>query len=61
MSSKHDGLLGSGDSPISSRSSGGSIIPNTLGDDRHHSGRTNHINDKYQPLRSYKVCTLSHF
>ena len=61
MSFEHDGLLGSGDSPISSRSSVGSIIPNTLGHDQHHFGRTNHVNDTYQPLRSSKVCTLSQF
>ena len=61
ISSKHDGLLGSGAGPRSSKSSGGSIIPNTLGDYRHHSGRTNHSNDTYQPLRSSKVCTLSQF
>ena len=59
MSSEHDGLLASGDSPISSRSWVGSIIPNTLGHDQHHSGWTNHANDTYQPLHSSKVCTLS--
>lgn len=59
MSSEHDGLLGSGAGPRSSRSSGGSIIPNTRGHDRHHSGRTNHANDTYQPLRSSKAGTHS--
>jgi len=59
MPSEHDGLLGSGAGPRSSRSSGGSIIPNTRGHDRHHSGRTNQANDAYQPLRSSKVGTHS--
>lgn len=55
MPSEHDGLLGSGAGPRSSRSTGGSIIPNNRGHDRHHSGRTNHANDAYQSLQSSKV------
>jgi len=59
MPSEHDGLLGSGAGPRSSRSLGGYIIPNTRGHDQHHSGRINQSNDAYQPFRSSKVGTHS--
>lgn len=57
---EHDGLLGSGSDLRSSRSSGGPILSNARGQDRHNaSGRPNQASDTYQSLRSAKTGTLS--
>eukprot|EP00252_Welwitschia_mirabilis_P009306 TRINITY_DN2179_c0_g1_i1.p1 TRINITY_DN2179_c0_g1~~TRINITY_DN2179_c0_g1_i1.p1 ORF type:complete len:1108 (-),score=279.40 TRINITY_DN2179_c0_g1_i1:98-3421(-) len=52
---QHDGILGSGSSSKSSRSSGAAMVPHPRGHDRHASGRNYHQNDAYHMHRASKI------